>query len=257
MYDLAEFRMSEMIECGSAIRKLGVGSRSMEEAADRIIHYLYANFKDKQTGQGAFALVRFYKTHPFADLDDELRGFVRNMMGSIPESPAMKCLTLLATIGDNQLWNSRKKSSGHKAIPLPSSQVVEQIPMIAQLIIQFGLDISHVIKPEPDLILELGQKSFNVFYVAEAALSPYVPAQDNFVIPYGIKSALGFGGMLSDGNLFAIIMFSKTHIGRDKADLFKTLSLSAKMAVLPFTEGPVFADLSDIKDAGEKETDGR
>jgi len=241
MYDLAEFKMSEMIECGSAIRKFSKGSCSMEEAANRIVRYLYANFTDKQTGKGTLALVRFYKTHPYAGLDDELKEFAHGLMGDIPESPEIKCLTLLATKGDNLLWNSRKNSAGHKAIPLPSPQVVEQIPMIAQLIIQFGLDISSVVHPKPHLILEPWQKSFNVFYVEEAAGSPYVPAQENFVIPFGIHSVIGFGGMLPDGNLFAVIMFSKIHISRDKAELFRTLSLSAKKAVLPFTEGSIFA----------------
>lgn len=39
------------------------------------------------------------------------------------------------------------------------------------------------------------------------------------IVPFGIRSVLGFGGMLPDGNLFAIIMFSKVPVPREKADM--------------------------------------
>ena len=241
MYGLSTFKMSEMIECGSALRQLGAGAHSMEEVAGRIVRYLYDHLGEQQSGGRACSLVRFYKTHPYGDLDDELKAFARSLSGNIEDTPETRCLTLLATVGDNPLWNSRKDSARHKAIPLPSAQVVSQAPMVSQLIVQFGLEINDVVKPEPALLVELGQKTFNVFYVEEAAGSRFVPAQEEFVIRCGIKSVLGFGGMLPDGNLFAIIMFSRVHIPQEKADMFKTLSLSAKLAIISFTDGPVFA----------------
>ena len=241
MFDFATFKMSEMIECGSVIRQLGLGVHSMEEAAGRIVRYLYDHFGDRQTGARACALVRLYKTCPYGGLDDELKPFARSLFGSVEASPETKCLTLLATAGDKPAWNSRKTSVGHKAIPLPGARIVSQAPMISQLIVQFGLDIADVVKPEATLMLELEQRTFNVFHVEEAAGSPFVPAQEDFVVPFGIKSVLGFGGMLPDGNLIAIILFSKVRIPREKADMFKPLSLSAKLAVLPFADGTIFA----------------
>lgn len=241
MFDLANFKMSEMIECGAAMRELGKKARSMEESASRIVSYLYNQFIDQNTGKRAFALVRFFKTHPYGDLDEELQGFAQSLMGKRRVSRRTKCLVLLATVGENPLWNSRKNSKGHKAIPLPSEQVVSQIPMISQLVYQLGLKINDVIKPNPALLVELEQKTFNVFYVSETAGSPFVPAQQDFVIPYGIKSALGFGGLFPNGDLFAAIMFSKVFVSRDVADMFKTLSLSTKMAILPFWDERIFS----------------
>jgi hypothetical protein len=213
----------------------------MEEAAGRIVRYFYNHFGDRRTGARACALVRLYKTCPYRGLDDELKSFARSLIGGVEVPLETKCLTLLATAGDKPEWNSRKASVGHKAIPLPSARVVAQAPMISQLIVQFGLDIADVVKPGATLLLELEQRTFNVFHVEEAAGSPFVPAQQDFVVPFGIKSVLGFGGMLPDGNLIAIIMFSKVCIPREKADMFKTLSLSAKLAVLPFSVGTIFA----------------
>jgi hypothetical protein len=89
-------------------------------------------------------------------------------------------------------------------------------------------------------MMEIEQKAYNVFYVKDALGSPFVPAQD-FVVAYGIKSVLGFGGMLPDGNLFAIIIFSKIHITKETADMFKTLSLNVKMAILPYVNAAVFS----------------
>ena len=43
----------------------------------------------------------------------------------------------------------------------------------------------------------------------EAAGSPYIPAQEDFVQPVGIRSVLGFGGMLPGGDIFVVILFSR------------------------------------------------
>ena len=61
-----------------------------------------------------------------------------------------------------------------------------------------------------------------------------------FVVPFGIKSVLGFGGVLPPGDLFAVIMFSRVPVPRETADLFRNLALSVKLAILPFSRGPVF-----------------
>jgi len=86
----------------------------------------------------------------------------------------------------------------------------------------------------------LQQKTYNVFHVPEAVGSPYVPEQKEFVIPFGIRSVLGFGGILPSGNFFAVILFAKVPISRETAELFKTVTLAVKLAVLPFDDGRIF-----------------
>jgi hypothetical protein len=240
MHDLNRFTLRDMTECGIALRKLGSEAKNMEEAANKMVRYIYDHFIDSQTGERACALVRFYKTHPYQQLDPQLRLFADGILGNRSKLPEMKCLTLLATVGDKPEWNSRADSAGHQAIPLPSEKVVSQIPMIAQLVKQFGLEINTILKPDPSLLLDLARTSFNVFHVPEAKGSPYVPAQEEFVIPCGIKSVLSFGGMLPSGHLFAIILFSKIPITRVTADMFKTLALSTKTTILSFTEELIF-----------------
>lgn len=60
-----------------------------------------------------------------------------------------------------------------------------------------------------------------------------------------MKSVLGCGGQLPDGNLFAIIAFSRVTISRETAETFKPLALAAKLALLPFLE----ATFDEARDA--------
>ena len=239
MYEITNFSQADAKSCGDAIRSLGSGTASVEDAATKIVGHLYGELAAK--GNKACALVRFYKTHAYGELDAELQKFADGILGRPPDVKAVKCLTLLGTTGEKAEWNSRKNSNGHKAILLPSEQVVAQIPMIAQLIKQLGLEASAVIKPEPSLLVDLQQKTYNVFHVADAKGSPYIPAQLDFVEPFGIKSVVGFGGVLASGNLFAAIMFCKVDVPRAAADNFKSLALDVKAAVDKLEQKQVFA----------------
>jgi hypothetical protein len=105
---------------------------------------------------------------------------------------------------------------------------------------QLGVEVEVLLDPSSGLLVESGPSSFNVFYVPEASQSPYIPDQEDFVKPAGIRSVLGFGGMLPRGDIFAVILFSKVPIPRETAELFRTLALNVKMAALPFDDA-VFA----------------
>ncbi len=240
-YDLASFSLADMTRCGMELRRIGSGASSMEEVAERTVRLLFERLRDSGSGTPACALVRLFVTMPFAELQPEQQHFVGELLG--PSSPlaGMKCLTLLASAGVEAGWNSRHTSAGHKALPLPSPESVGRSPMIAQLIRQLGVEVSTLLASDPRLMVEMEQHSFNVFYVPDAEGSPYIPAQSEFVRPHGIRSVLGFGGVLPSGELFAMILFTRVPVARQVAELFKTLSLNLKMALLPFVDRRTFA----------------
>ena len=95
----------------------------MEEVAGRLTDYLYLNLIDNKTKERACALVRLFKTHSYETLPSEFQRLVAEKFGAGAITPQMKSLVLLGTRGDKEEWNSRKLSSGHKAIPLPSEEV--------------------------------------------------------------------------------------------------------------------------------------
>ena len=240
MYKLTQFGFSDMMHSRSAIRALfDAEPETLSEAAERVVNFFYRELVD-DSGQPACALVRLFKTHPYAELDRDLQAYVRQTVPHAAQVEGLRCLVLLATTGDLPEWRSRQASRGHRAIPLVSEQMVQEAPMIAQLIEQFGLRVSTVLNPDPRLLLE-NATTFNIFYVPRAVGSPYIVAQEEFVLRHGIQSVLGFGGILASGDLFAAIMFSKIPITPEVADRFKVVGLNMKLAILPLIAKPLFA----------------
>ena len=83
-----------------------------------------------------------------------------------------------------------------------------------------------LLRSDHDLIAELQRRQCTVFLVPDAAGSPFIPAQDDFVVRYGVRSVLAFGGMLPAGELFATVLFSREALSPKVAELFTPLSLS-------------------------------
>jgi hypothetical protein len=133
-----------------------------------------------------------------------------------------------------QEWCDTSKSAGHRAIPLPSVQIVERAPMIAELIRALGLDIADVLSPPVSLLRDIKGRTYNVFHVEHALGSAFIPAQEEFVIPFGIKSVIGFGGLLPSGEFFAVVLFSRVHVGAEPALRFKNVALDVKAILHPF-----------------------
>jgi hypothetical protein len=226
------------------VRQAARDATSMESATRQICRYFYDDLVSPDASR-ACLLARAYKVHRYGRLPADLQRFTRRALASDDSaasepSPDMRCLTLMATVGDEEAWNHRHRSKGHQAIPLPSSQIVSRAPMIAQLIRQFGLDLADVVSPSSDIVRNLEGKTYGVFHVENATDSPYIPAQTQFVERYGVRSVIGFGGILVGGDLFAVILFSRIHITPDAADRFRTIALDIKSALLPFSDGPFF-----------------
>src|SRR5690349_992168 len=57
-YNLAEFSLHDMTVCSSALRMLSAGATGMDDAAQRLVNYLYEHLVDGDTGEPACALVR-------------------------------------------------------------------------------------------------------------------------------------------------------------------------------------------------------
>jgi hypothetical protein len=119
--------------------------------------------------------------------------------------------------------------------------MVGRFPMISQLIRQLGMNVATVVRPAPSLMVDVREKTYNIFYVPEARGSPHIPAQRDFGEPHGIRSVLGFGGLLPEGDLFAVILFTKVVVPPETACLFPTAALSIKAALLSHVGGTVFA----------------
>ncbi|MGI8983556.1 MAG: PP2C family protein-serine/threonine phosphatase [Acidimicrobiales bacterium] len=240
MFDLRSFGLTDILECGAVMRHLGRDASSMEDAARAVVRYLHAHLIDKETNEPAVVLVRLYKTHRFDEREPDLRAFAEARSATGRVGPAASCLTLLATAGDEPAWNDRHQSRSHRAIPLQDSAAVKALPMVYALTRSFGLGDDEVVRPEPALFHARSGRPGGVFFVPDAAGSECVPAQEDFVEPFGIRSVVGFGGLLPSGYVFAVVMFAKVAISRDVAEAFGSLAFAAQLALLPFVERQVF-----------------
>ena len=232
---LVDFGLSEMLRCSLGLREAMRQGETMESAARECCRFLYRELVT-EAGEPACALVRCHKTHRYRDLGADLQAVSRRLLGpgTVP-SVTLRCLTLMGTAGVEKAWNDRRRSSGHQAIPLPTAAVVEQAPMVAQLIRALGLDIATAIAPSGDIVRDLAGKTYGVFHVPEAKGSAYIPAQD-FVTRYGVRSVVGFGGVLPSGDLFAVILFARVPVSQGSADRFRTLALDVKGCLVRYSE---------------------
>lgn len=236
---LTDFGLAEMLRCSLGLRASVRTAPTFEAAAREGCRFLFEELVG-DSGEAACALVRCYKTHRYHDLDRDLQAIARAALerGHIP-SLSLRCLTLMGTSGTEPGWNDRRSSVSHQAIPLPTAAVVENAPMVAQLIRALGLDIATAIAPSADIVRDLAGKTYGVFYVREAQGSPYIPAQD-FVQRHAIRSVIGFGGVLPSGDLFAVILFCRVPVTPDAADRFRTLALDFKGSLLRYSASQIF-----------------
>ncbi|MFN7974347.1 MAG: hypothetical protein U0166_18695 [Acidobacteriota bacterium] len=211
--DLASLKVDEPERLvGELSQDLKV-SKSVELACGLLARKLY----EQCVHEGARSLVlsRIYLSLPFEALDPGSAAFAREKFGLSP-APGDLFLALCGTAGDEEAWCDRTMSQGHRAIPL-NRETVTTVPMLARCFQQIGFDLDLAFKSEQGIHLEGVARAFGLFHVDDAHGSPFVPAQDGFVLPYGVRSALGSGTMLPNGAVSIWIGFARHAISRDAA----------------------------------------
>ncbi|MDO9118980.1 MAG: PAS domain S-box protein [Nitrospira sp.] len=234
MFDVSTFRLQDMTACSAALRQLGADASSIEIAADRITRYLYTTLTTGPDEDPACVLVRLFKTHPYDRLSPELQALADARLGGKPANLGMKCLTLLASTGAVEGWNHPAQSSRFRVIPLSGPDALAKLPMFSQLFAQFRIDLPFLEQAGSSLLTDQYATTFNAFHVPQALGSPYVPGQTEFVVPFGIQSVFGFGGLLATGEMFTVILFANVPVTKDTADLCKAFALSTKLTLAPF-----------------------
>ncbi len=233
--DLSDFSLGSMLRLVPALRELSANCGSVEQFAQRMSEFLHGAFVDGR-GRLQTALVRVYGTAALGDLPTAEQQFVARTAPGLHERTM--CLALLGTAGTRIGWQDRTASQGHRVIPLRDSAQVGRLPMIAALLTQLGIDIHALVAARTDIVLPARDDGYRVFYVPDAAGSPVIPAQD-FVAEHGIASALGFGGALPGGEMYAVVLFSTVPVPLTAASLFGTVALSTSLAAVDMMDLPL------------------
>ncbi len=230
----------QLTKTATSIRSLAKSANTMEELAGSLTNLIFDRLRTP-SGSHACALVRFFRTVRFCELNAELQHKASKSYGQL--APDVKFLTLLGTTGSEPQWNKRQSSSGHQLIPLFSADMVARAPMIARLFNQLGVNISSLLDSGPNQLefVDPADREYNIFFVQNAKNSPFIPSQEEFVEPHKIGSVVGYGSLLPDGEFYTVVMFFKTILLSEIQKGFSSLALSSTIACLSLpADRPLF-----------------
>jgi hypothetical protein len=238
-YDLTHFDVPALRACAAELRAAARAATSFDGAARAVVSVLHDGFRDRD-GARQWALVRLFATRPLAALDADLQARAERVAGHELAGSA-RCLVLVASAGLEPAWNDPRASRRHRVAPLASRAALDRQPMVASVLRGLGLDLAAVAGPPGPPLARLRHRLLGVFHVEHAPGSPLLPDQDAFVHPYGVRSAVGFGGVLPSGELYEVLGFARVPIDRATAGTLRVLDLATRTALVPFALQPAVA----------------
>jgi hypothetical protein len=232
---LAHATEEDLIDLGRRIERECRGFSSHEQVSQTIAESLYHEFR---TGdEHELALVRIYRLTPVKSLPPELRAQVSD--------DEQYVMALTGTYGMLESWCDRRTSVNHKVISIKQIAVRSLIPMFEEVLVN-GMKVDFQRLYETGDIVASTKGFAGQFYVPDVSQSPHhIPAQEEFVKPYGIQSEVGFGGLIGDGpnsvSLYTLFAFSRFPISTEAATHFFALRPHLGTALATHSGQTIFA----------------
>ncbi|WP_315791050.1 hypothetical protein [Fischerella sp. JS2] len=98
MYVLNRLTKDDLLKFAVKLRNMNTDAASMEAMAVSMVSYIYKNFV-LPDGNPACSLVRFFKTHPYGTLPEDIQLEAELILNERTINQDTKCLILLATMG--------------------------------------------------------------------------------------------------------------------------------------------------------------
>ena len=184
-------------------------------------------------------LARVFVVVPFErlpDVDAEVAQRFADRLGAaellVPSTPV---LSLLGTSGVVATWNNRLFSSSHLAIPLLSRELVENAPMLAQLLADLNPNWAYLDDARPIDSKRMIGGTNQRFYVqsAKTALDArgrlIIPDRD-FVATHRIETVFGMAGAYVDRMVVAAIVFTSERLEPQVIDRYPSIIANFRMA---------------------------
>jgi hypothetical protein len=204
MLDFYDSTPEDFTGFGRRMWRAAQNSQTHEQTSQFIVRSLYEEFLT-EAGEPKLALVRIYRLTKVEDLPVGVQRMV--------DKRERQVVALTGTYGMIDSWCDRTQSVNHQAIPLSAVAVPQQIPMFEEVLRQLGIDM-EALYTEQELTGGTGMKGH--FYIPQVPGNPLIPAQAEFVKPYGIQSLIAFGGFMSDGHesrsMYFLFAFSREAI---------------------------------------------
>jgi hypothetical protein len=213
---------------------------SLQAAAQACTQQVFQHYQD------SLVLFRIYATLPFSDLPADVDRFVRGITDAHDLTPALQpgtvVLNLLGTSGRLPDWNDRLQSRGHLGIPLLNAGFVDNLPMVASLMKDMGIDLEWLDRQDSSIVVKAAGRLARIFYVSDAREvvdergRKVVPASD-FVESQGVRTVFGLGGAYLDGTFLAMILFTRELLEKRQAEGFQPLLNLFKMGTTSIVLG--------------------
>ena len=193
--------------------------QTFEQVSRACSRAIYDEFRASD-GEPLFALVRVFRSTLYENLPPELQTMAH------PDE-ADRWLTLMGTMGVEPAWRDRRQSQNHQVVPVNETLT----PMFTVAFEQLGIPVLADASQKPDAHNVMSMVRY--FHTLHAPGSPLVPAQDDFVEPYGIESVVGVGGRFLSGATYVALGFSIEPIDEEGAQKFGELAphLSTLLAI--------------------------
>jgi hypothetical protein len=219
-----------------AVRARVGDRRTLASAAQALADTVFPAFEE------SLVLVRVFATVPFGELPAANREFVRALLRArrveAPLPAGTPVLSLMGTRGLREDWNDRMNSRAHVGIPLSSAAFVDEIPMIARLLSEFGLTIVGLDDGGARIVRSVVGNLSGMFYVADArtetdAQGRLVISAQDFVAEHGVRTVFGFGGAyMLERSYVAVILFARETVPAEHARELAPLSSALKAATM-------------------------
>jgi hypothetical protein len=202
---------------------------SVEQAAQAFVADLVESYP-------SIVLARLFLVLPFEGLPSTERAVASRVAAGHPSlKPRTPILSLFGTAGSEPAWRDRRRSVGHRAIPLINRTFVQDAPMIAKLLADLEVDLAALDDGSAIATRHMLGGVNLAFFVADAVAAldrgarHVIPARD-FVERYGVRTVFGMGGAYVDGTLAIAIAFTSELLDRPTVDRFPSLIGNFKLA---------------------------
>lgn len=184
---------------------------TFEAAAQALCENIYDEFC-KEQNEPEFALVRIFRTVQYKELNTELKQKSKTFQ---PQ------LALMGTMGLEHDWQSRQQSQNRQLIQLGENTS----PMFQGVFSELGFQMKDFYSDEaPSGQPVHSMVMLRYFHVEDASKTHAITDQEEFVKPYGIKSAFAIGSQFLSHQAYVLIGFSHSPISQEQAEILAELA---------------------------------
>lgn len=239
MFDLTRFGLTDTFDLSAVLPEVAAGAASLEEAAERVVHFFYDNALDKDTGERSLAVVRCFMAQPFQRLPEDLQDRAVTASPAATPHPRQLCLTLLAAAGDEQAAHDDRMTRQRATTVLPSVAADAFTPMVAEV-------SQQVHRGESDGgLLRRVEPSYAIGYVSDTRDGGLLSSWSGVLVAYGIRSILTLTARLDPDLQVTVALDSKVAIPERTADAFAAVGIGLKLAMLPYVRADLLAGEGD------------